>query len=78
MIRLAANYPTQSTGRAIDYEAINKNVCLDQGIAIIDLTDSSIPWQDRENYQGNVPAVWATTGRAAMIRSTAADPAGYS
>ena len=52
MIRLATNYPTQSMGRAIDYEAVKRNAYHDQGIAIIDLTDSRIPWQDREIIEG--------------------------
>lgn len=47
MIR--TNYP--ATGKAIDYEAIKRNAYHDQGVAIIDLTDSRIPWPDREIIQ---------------------------
>lgn len=52
MTRLATNYPTQSMGRAIDYEAVKRNAYHDQGIAIIDLTDSRIPWDIREIIEG--------------------------
>ena len=52
MQRLATNYPTRNMGRAIDYEAVKRNAYHDQGIAIIDLTDSRIPWQDREIIEG--------------------------
>lgn len=52
MIRLATNYPAHRVGSHVDYEAIKKNAYHDQGIAIIDLTDSRIPWQDREIIEG--------------------------
>jgi len=51
-VPLRTNYPTQSMGQAIDYEAVKRNAYHDQGIAIIDLTDSRIPWQDREIIEG--------------------------
>lgn len=44
---LATNYPSRKIGSTVDYEAIKRNAFHDQGIAIIDLTDSRIPWQDR-------------------------------
>lgn len=40
-----------SPGRSIDYEALKRNAYHDQGIAIIDLTDSRIPWPIRELLQ---------------------------
>lgn len=49
---LASNYPSRKIGSAVDYEAIKRNAFHDQGIAIIDLTDSRIPWQDREIIEG--------------------------
>jgi hypothetical protein len=50
--RIATNYLTQSTGRPTDYEAAKRNAYHDQCIAIIDLTDSRISWQDREIIEG--------------------------
>lgn len=44
---MRSNFPRLS-GKAVDYEAIKRNAYLDQGIAIIDLTDSRIAWPDRE------------------------------
>lgn len=49
---LATNYPSRKVGSSVDYEAIKRNAFHDQGIAIIDLTDSRIPWQDREIIEG--------------------------
>lgn len=43
---LRSNYP--SPGKSIDYEAVKARAYHDQGVAIIDLTDSRIPWPDRE------------------------------
>ena len=51
-MRLPTNYPAGMIGRAVDYEAVKRNAYHDQGIAIIDLTDSRIPWQDREIIEG--------------------------
>lgn len=51
---LATNYPSRKIGSTVDYEAIKRNAYHDQGIAIIDLTDSRIPWQDREIIEGPV------------------------
>lgn len=49
---LATNYPSRKVGSSIDYEAIKRNAFHDQGIAIIDLTDSRIPWDTREIIEG--------------------------
>ena len=49
---LATNYPSRKIGSAVDYEAIKRNAYHDQGIAIIDLTDSRIPWDTREIIEG--------------------------
>lgn len=62
MTRLATNYPTHQIGRAIDYEAIKKHAYHDQGIAIIDLTDSRIPWQDREIIEGACRRLYGRKG----------------
>lgn len=47
-IRLATNYPTQSMGRAIDYEAVKRNAFRDQGIVVIRLDDPRLTWDQRE------------------------------
>ena len=44
---MQSNFPKLG-GKAVDYEAVKRNAYHDQGIAIIDLTDSRIPWPDRE------------------------------
>lgn len=51
-MRLASNYPTSLAGKPVDYEAVKRRAYLDQGIAIIDLSDRRIPWQDREIIEG--------------------------
>lgn len=45
-MQLRTNAPMP--GRPVDYEGIKARAYHDQGIAIIDLADSRIPWQDRE------------------------------
>lgn len=49
---LATNFPSRKIGSEVDYEAIKRYAYHDQGIAIIDLADSRIPWQDREIIEG--------------------------
>lgn len=44
---MQSNFP-RLAGRPVDYEAVKARAYHDQGIAIIDLTDSRIPWQDRQ------------------------------
>lgn len=44
---MKTNFP-QLAGSPVDYEHIKRQAYRDQRIAIIDLTDSRIPWQDRE------------------------------
>lgn len=51
-MRLVTNFPTGMVGREVDYEAVKRNAYHDQGIAIIDLSDSRIPWPDREIIEG--------------------------
>jgi hypothetical protein len=51
-MRLVTNFPTGMVGRGVDYEAVKRNAYHDQGIAIIDLSDSRIPWPDREIIDG--------------------------
>jgi len=62
VIRLASNYPTQQIGRAVDYEAVKRNAYHDQGIAIIDLADSRVPWQDREIIEGVCRKIYGQKG----------------
>lgn len=49
---MRTNYPRRDIGREIDYEAIKRNAYHDQGIAVIDLADSRIPWDIREIIEG--------------------------
>lgn len=53
MIRLATNYPTQSLGRAIDYEAVKRNAFRDQGIVVARLDDHRLTEWDRQ-YLRNI------------------------
>ena len=64
MNALASNFP-RIGGKAVDYEAIKRNAYHDQGIAIIDLTDSRIPWQDREIIEGACRRLYGQKRKAA-------------
>lgn len=44
---MRTNFP-KIAGKPVDYEAVKRQAFHDQGIAIIDLSDSRIPWPDRE------------------------------
>ena len=55
MQRLATNYPTQSMGRAIDYEAVKRNAFRDQGIVVARLDDHRLTEWDRQ-YLRNIGA----------------------
>jgi hypothetical protein len=46
--RLATNYPTQSIGRAIDYEAVKRNAYHDQDVLVIPLNHPKLSWVDIE------------------------------
>ena len=46
--RLATNYPTQSMGRAIDYEAVKRNAFRDQGIVVAKLDDYRLNEWERQ------------------------------
>lgn len=44
---MQTNFP-RLAGKPVDYEAVKARAFHDQGLAIIDLSDNRIPWQDRE------------------------------
>lgn len=46
--RLATNYPTQSMGRAIDYEAVKRNAFRDQGIVVAKIDDHRLSEWERQ------------------------------
>lgn len=48
MQRLATNYPTQSMGRAIDYEAVKRNAFRDQGIVVAKIDDHRLNEWERQ------------------------------
>lgn len=48
MQRLATNYPTQSMGRAIDYEAVKRNGYRDHGIVVARLDDPRLTDWERQ------------------------------
>lgn len=57
---MRSNYPTRDIGREIDVEAIKRRAYLDQRIAVIDLDDSRIPWQDREIIESACLRIYGT------------------
>lgn len=52
MSHLETNYPRRMLGNSVDYDRIKAEAYHGQGIAIIDLTDSRIPWDTREIIEG--------------------------
>ena len=61
---MRTNYPTREIGNSRDVEAIKRQAYLDQRIAVIDLNDSRIPWQDREIIEGACKRLYGTRKRA--------------
>jgi hypothetical protein len=61
---MRTNYPTDQIGRPMDKEAIKRQAYLDQRIAVIDLNDSRIPWEDREIIEGACRRLYGPQRRA--------------
>jgi hypothetical protein len=57
---MKTNYPTRQIGNSVDYNAIKAEAFHGQGIAIIDLSDSRIPWPDREIIEGACRRLYGT------------------